>query len=400
LKKKPIVLIVDDLEDNRLAIKLSLKREPFEFLEAKNGQEALQLSILHNPDLILTDVMMPIMDGYELSKKIREQSKVPIIMVSALSDRKDKLKALECGVNDFISKPFDKTELLARVHSLLHFYTGFIEKQRELEELNDALEEKVKERTAELEREQEKKIFDTKLASIGKLSAGITHEINTPLAYIKGNMELLEMDMESIQDSTLKNNLKRTTDIIVDGINRIAMIIEAMREISQKNDKRKESTNIYHTLIVSLRMIFNRSKHICNIYINDNLFSMETEKNVEEFITMCNAQRIEQVWIILLNNALDALSISESDFSRRYIKINLEKDSENIKITFKDNGGGINEEIIDKIFEPFVSTKTHSGMGIGLNVANNIISEHNGTIIVKNSQDGAVFVINLPLLGK
>lgn len=400
MKKKPIVLIVDDLEDNRLAIKLSLKREPFEFLEAKNGQEALQLSILHNPDLILTDVMMPIMDGYELSKKIREQSKVPIIMVSALSDRKDKLKALECGVNDFISKPFDKTELLARVHSLLHFYTGFIEKQRELEELNDALEEKVKERTAELEREQEKKIFDTKLASIGKLSAGITHEINTPLAYIKGNMELLEMDMESIQDSTLKNNLKRTTDIIVDGINRIAMIIEAMREISQKNDKRKESTNIYHTLIVSLRMIFNRSKHICNIYINDNLFSMETEKNVEEFITMCNAQRIEQVWIILLNNALDALSISESDFSRRYIKINLEKDSENIKITFKDNGGGINEEIIDKIFEPFVSTKTHSGMGIGLNVANNIISEHNGTIIVKNSQDGAVFVINLPLLGK
>ena len=396
-EKKALVLIVDDLEDNRLALKLSLKNEPFEIIEASNGKEGLKQNLKYTPDLILTDVMMPIMDGYEFSKKIRLLSQVPIIMVSALSEREDKLKALECGVNDFISKPFDKTELLARVRSLLHFYTSFMQKHQELQMLNNALEEKVKERTKALEDEQEKKVFDAKLASIGKLAAGITHEINTPLAYIKGNIEILEMDLVNVKDETVKSSISQTAKTITEGVNRIAMIIESMREISKKNDNKKEIVNIFNTIVVSLRMIHNRSKHICNISLCGKTFSLQTQKNEKNFEVSCNIQRIEQVWIIILNNALDVLATSELSFNNRLILIDIEQDTNWLNINIKDNAGGIDEEIIEHIFDPFVSTKTHAGMGIGLNVATQIIKEHNGDINAFNEGSGANFLIKLPL---
>jgi len=397
IQKKPLLLIVDDLEDNRLAIKLSLKKEPFNIIEAANGREGLEQNLKHTPDLILTDVMMPIMDGYEFSKKIRLLSQVPIIMVSALSEREDKLKALECGVNDFISKPFDKTELLARVRSLLHFYTSFIKKQSELQMLNNVLEEKVKERTKALEEEQEKKIFDAKLASIGKLAAGITHEINTPLAYIKGNIEILEMDLAHLKDKNLKKSIFKTSKTINEGVNRIAMIIESMREISKKSDNKKQNINIFNTIVVSLRMIHNRSKHICNIYLCGEIFSLDTKKNEKNFEVFCNIQRIEQVWIIILNNALDALASSKLSFKDRFISIDIKQDGNWLNINLKDNAGGIDKTIIEQIFDPFVSTKTHAGMGIGLNVATQIIEEHNGHITAYNEDSGANFLVKLPL---
>jgi len=395
--KKALVLIVDDLEDNRLTLKLSLKNEPFKIIEASNGKEGLEQNLKYTPDLILTDVMMPIMDGYEFSKKIRLMSQVPIIMVSALSEREDNLRALECGVNDFISKPFDKTELLARVRSLLYFYTSFMQKQQELQMLNNALEEKVKERTKALEDEQEKKVFDAKLASIGKLAAGITHEINTPLAYIKGNIEILEMDLVNVNDETVKNSISQTAKTITEGVNRIAMIIESMREISKKNDNKKESVNIFNTIVVSLRMIHNRSKHICNISLCGKTFSLQTQKDEKNFEVSCNIQRIEQVWIIILNNALDALASSELSFHNRLLLIDIEPDANWLNINIKDNAGGIDEEIIEHIFDPFVSTKTHAGMGIGLNVATQIIKEHNGDINAFNEGYGANFLVKLPL---
>ena len=397
VKKKPLILIVDDLEDNRLALKLSLKKEPFKIIEAANGKEGLEQYLKYIPDLILTDVMMPVMDGYEFSKKVRTQSQVPIIMVSALSEREDKLKALESGVNDFISKPFNKTELLARVRSLLHFYMSFMSKNSELQILNNALEEKVIERTKALEKEQEKKIFDTKLASIGKLAAGITHEINTPLAYIKGNIEILNMDLESMKDEKLKKNISQTTKTITEGINRIAMIIESMREISKKNDNKKENINIFNTIVVALRMIYNRSKHICNITLCSETFSLQTKKDEKDFKLSCNTQRIEQVWIIILNNALDVLASSSLNFQNRSLLIEIKENGNWLNINFKDNAGGIDKDILEHIFDPFVSTKTHAGMGIGLNVATQIIEEHSGNIRAFNENDGANFLVSLPL---
>ncbi len=117
---KTKILIVDDLKDNRLSIKIALKKENYILEEAINGKEAIEKCKELEPDVILMDAIMPVMDGYEATKTIRtikEFDRVPILMITALSDKDDMIKALECGVNDFITKPFDKHELIARCKS-------------------------------------------------------------------------------------------------------------------------------------------------------------------------------------------------------------------------------------------------------------------------------------------
>jgi EAL domain-containing protein (putative c-di-GMP-specific phosphodiesterase class I)/DNA-binding NarL/FixJ family response regulator len=114
------ILIVDDVIVNRMTIKLSLKNDGYTFIEAQNGEEAIKQAIAHKPDVILMDAVMPVMDGFEATKNIRaiaEIERTPILMVTSLDDKRDKIKALEIGVNDFISKPFDKAELKARCKS-------------------------------------------------------------------------------------------------------------------------------------------------------------------------------------------------------------------------------------------------------------------------------------------
>ncbi len=139
IKNKVSILIVDDYIDNRLAIKIALKKEGYILYEAKNGQEALEQCIELMPDVILMDAIMPVMDGYESTKAIRnieEFSRIPILMITALSEKDDKIKALEMGVNDFISKPFDKHELIARCKSYANL--SKINKQYILASKNDS----------------------------------------------------------------------------------------------------------------------------------------------------------------------------------------------------------------------------------------------------------------------
>lgn len=123
MKKNPIVLIVDDQEENRFALRTVLKNEEYDFIEARNGQEALESAITNKPDIILMDAIMPIMDGFESAQAIRKigsLERIPILMVTALSDKADRIRALESGVNDFVSKPFDRHEVIARCRSYVN----------------------------------------------------------------------------------------------------------------------------------------------------------------------------------------------------------------------------------------------------------------------------------------
>ncbi len=116
------ILIVDDIAVNRMTIKLSLKEQGYHFFEASNGLEAIEIAKAQNPDIILIDAMMPVMDGFEATKvirKIEEIQRIPILMITSLESKDDKIKALNCGVNDFISKAFDKSELKARCHAYI-----------------------------------------------------------------------------------------------------------------------------------------------------------------------------------------------------------------------------------------------------------------------------------------
>ena len=273
-----------------------------------------------------------------------------------------------------------------------------LEDKKRLENVNRLLEyrvdSEVKKNITQLKRIQNEQLKTAKLTSIGSLAAGITHEINTPLTYIKGNFEMLHYDIEDLPLSDVRTRMLDDSSKISDGINRISNIVEAMREVSQTSNGVKETVNIYSTLITSLTLGHNRSKQISKIFINGKVFKPDMDKNLFDFKSKVQKQRIEQVWIVIINNALDELLKIEK-YENRYIDIFIEQINEDIIIKFKDNAGGIPEDIIEKIFEPFISTKDHGGVGIGLNIAQKIIQEHGGSISAFNDKNCAVFEIRL-----
>lgn len=274
-----------------------------------------------------------------------------------------------------------------------------LEDKKKLEQTNELLSQKVMEEVARNTRQmeilQEEQLKSVKLSSIGALAAGITHEINTPLTYIKGNFELMRYDIEDLPASSIKQSIEDTSHKILDGINRVANIVESMREVSQASSEMKTITNIYSTIITSLTISQNTVKSKSRIFINGELFSPELPKEKQKFISNVQKQRVEQVWIVLINNALDEL-IKIDDYEKRALNIKLEETEDKIKIYFIDNAGGISEDILEKIFEPFISTKESGGIGVGLNIAKKIINEQNGDIIAYNKDGGAVFEITLP----
>ncbi len=208
---------------------------------------------------------------------------------------------------------------------------------------------------------------------------------------------MLTMDIEDLEDKTARDNMLESCEKIEEAINRIAVTVESMREISQSSSEARERANIFATLFTSLTMAYNVSKQISKIYLNNKEFTPTTiDKNDFEIFAKVQKQRIEQVWIIIINNALDELK-NMQDYEQRELRIDVYQQEDEVIVKFSDNAGGINEAIIDKIFDPFVSSKTHSGMGVGLNIAKKIITDQKGEILAYNSEIGAVFEVKLKL---
>ena len=274
-----------------------------------------------------------------------------------------------------------------------------ISDSKALEKANKTLKKKIK-RAVKLnirqyKKRQEEQLQNIKLSSIGALSAGITHEINTPLTYIKGNFEMMKYDIMDLENNdSLKENLLSNHKRITDGILRISNIIEAMREIaSSSKEDIKVETNVYRSLITALTMVHNKSKQISKIYLDGSLFDISMCDSIGSDSTIfVNKQRIEQVWIVIINNALDEL-VKIEEYEERRLSITIEESKDKIMIYFKDNAGGIDEKILGNLFDPFVSTKESGGMGIGLNIAKKIIDSNDGKIEAYNKNNGAVFKI-------
>lgn len=142
-------------------------------------------------------------------------------------------------------------------------------------------------------------------------------------------------------------------------------------------------------------MAYNVSKQTAKVYLNDEEFKLTNiNKNYIEIFSNVQKQRLEQVWIIIINNALDELKKIEK-YENRELRIVTYKQDKKIVVKFMDNAGGIDNSMLPDIFEPFTSSKEHSGMGVGLNIAKKIIDEQNGEIKAYNSEVGAVFEIRL-----
>ncbi len=349
---------------------------------ASDGQEGLEKFIQHKDeiDIVITDINMPKMDGLEMSEAIKKINiSIPIIITTAHDDKDFLHKAIKIGISDFVTKPMNMEVLLKSIEKNIKP----IVLQRELDE--------------ELKLHQEERLLSAKFSAIGQLAAGITHEINTPLTYIKASFEMLGYDIEDLPDSQIKQNMTKDISRVKDGLFRIENIISSMREMSQQSSHRKESANIYSTLVTSTILAYNKIKHISNVYINNKLFNLDMNKTSQSFMANIQIQRVEQVWIIIINNAMDELMKIEK-FDDRRLDINISSDDSYITVIFKDNAGGIQDEIVEHLFEPFKGKKESSGMGVGLSIAKKIIDDQDdATVKAYNEDNGAVFKIQFKI---
>ncbi|MEA3289433.1 MAG: hybrid sensor histidine kinase/response regulator [Campylobacterota bacterium] len=378
--KSLTALYVEDEEQIRSVVSSILKSLFGKLITAENGQEGLDLFLENEKEIsvIITDINMPKLNGIDMCRKIREVNKiVPVIITTAHNDKDFLHKAIEVGISKFVTKPMDMKLLI--------------------ESIKNSVEPVLLQQKLENEREQreEERLKSAKFTATGQLAAGITHEINTPLTYIKANIEMLGYDVEDMETSKQKDNFQESLNKINSGIHRIENIISSMKEISYNAKTEKVESNIYASLVTAGVLVYNKVKHISNLYINDKQFNIELDKNEFSYMALAQVQRLEQVWIIIINNAMDEL-MKTDHFNDRRLDISISEDDNSVYVIFKDNAGGINEDVLPHIFDPFKGTKDSSGMGVGLSIAKRIIDGHeNATIEAYNEDKGAVFKIVL-----
>ncbi|OKH39473.1 hybrid sensor histidine kinase/response regulator [[Phormidium ambiguum] IAM M-71] len=429
------LLIVDDNPTNIKLLYDLLKDQGFRILVAKDGQSAIEKLEVANPDLVLLDVMMPGIDGFTTCQIIKSQPKyqdLPIIFMTALSENENKVKGLSLGAVDYITKPFQPDELLARINlhlKLSRLTKELEEKNNHLYEMNELLEQKVEERTAALQKAQTQLIFNEKMSFLGQLIAGITHEINNPINFIDGNLkyahdyvkELINVidlyqknypnpvqeiteKIEAVELNYIMSDLLNLIDSMKEGTKRISEINQSMRTFSRSDAQSKLLFNPHEGLESTLLLFKHRLK------ANEVRPAIEVIKEYDTLPEInCYPGSLNQVFMNLVANAIDA--VEESNIGRSFaeikanpnriiIRTKLDKENEQVIISIQDNGSGIKQENQSRIFEQFFTTKIITkGTGLGMTISRHIVEEkHGGTIdFVSTPGKGTEFTVTLPI---
>ncbi|GFZ32791.1 hypothetical protein CSC2_33170 [Clostridium zeae] len=389
------ILVVDDEYINQKVLENYLSEISEDILIASNGKEALDILELNEDiDLVILDMMMPDLLGYEVSENIRKKKNIfelPILIMTADRRIESLISSFECGANDYLNKPFDKTELLARVTTLLtlkskvkealNLSNQIIEANKEVKSLSEQNVENNKKVEALMEYDKLKTEFFT----------NISHELKTPLNVISSTIQLLEsldrnkqlgdekikyyfkiMNQNSLRLLRLINNLIDTTKI--DG---------GYIGLNLKND------NIVYVV-----------EEICQSvteYGNAKKIEIIFDTDIEEKIMAFDEEKIERIILNILSNAI---KFTKEDGS---IFINIYDKDDNIEISIKDTGIGIPKELTEYIFERFAQidksiTRQNEGSGIGLALVKSLVEMHEGTISVASEVGvGSEFIINLPV---
>ncbi|MEH2401379.1 sensor histidine kinase [Nostoc sp.] len=410
------ILIVDDNPTNLSVLCEALNSEGFRFRVAVDGESAIAQAERNQPELILLDVQMPGIDGFETCCRLKANpitQNIPIIFTTALADTESKTKGFSLGAVDYIPKPFAQEEVISRVRVHL-----------QLKQLTESLEEQVSDRTKALQKAQVKLVQQEKLSTLGELIAGIGHEINNPINFISSNISPLQGYIAAVTELLLlyeqeyPNPTAKITTAIEDldlnfvledmakilnslqlGSERIRNISNSLRNFCRSDRDTKISADLHQGLDSTLMILQHRFK------ANGARPRIEVIKNYGVLPEVkCYIGLMNQVFMNILANAVDAVdeAITQGKMSNLIpqIKIATEIDFEElVVIRIADNGIGIPERLKKRLFEPLFTTKpVGKGTGLGLAIAYEIVVEKHEGVLDVNSQPsvGTEFIIKIP----
>jgi signal transduction histidine kinase len=378
----PKVLIADDEPDMLRFLASQLGRR-YQVFEAVDGQQAIDKAREILPDIILLDMMMPEKDGLQACREIRESAatqSIPIIILTARADEETKLAALSAGASDFLPKPFSTTELHVRVKNLIEAY----EFQRDLGKQNQALES-----TIEQLKETEMQLVQTeKIASLGRMSAGIIHEINNPLNFATTGLFALRKKAICVPESRQAEFAEILNDV-EEGIRRVKTIVSELRSFSHPDTDHRDHVRVTEIMNDALKFLSSEWKD--KIKIVRNFPDQQT--------IWGNKNRLVQVVLNLLQNSFDACQRKSYEAEPPTVWIDGAMESGKSILTIRDNGDGIDPDCMDKIFDPFFTTKdVGDGMGLGLSISYRIIREHDGHVRARSERGKSTeFTLEFPV---
>ncbi len=386
------ILIAEDALVSRRLLERHLQAWGHEVVTATDGAEAWERFNADEYPIVISDWMMPEMDGPELVRRIRASERpgyVYIILLTAKAQTEDLVEGMEAGADDFVAKPFERDELRVRLRAgerIIQLEQTLAQQNRELRETQAAL------------------IQSEKLASLGQLAAGMAHEINNPLAYVTNNLAVLRRDMqaamevlntyrkgcenlatlthdliaeaarmeEAIDLPYIQENFGRDFEASLQGLQRVRDIVGNLRDFARLDEADFKA--------VDLNMALTSTIEITRYELRNKNIQLETEFQ-ELPLVYCHPSKINQVFLNLLMNAIQASSPGGVITLRTRAPT-----ADTVEVEVEDHGHGISDEHLPHLFEPFFTTKpVGQGTGLGLSVSYDIVREHGGAIEVEST---------------
>jgi signal transduction histidine kinase len=365
----PTILVVDDTQQNVQVLTQMLRGKQYKVLAAFNGEDAIALLSRKTPDLILLDVMMPGMDGFETCREIRKESAyddIPIIFLSALSDVEAKVKALESGGVDYITKPFQQLEVLARIELHLRL------RRLELERQENVL------RLEKMNREKD------------EVLGIISHDMRNPIGGIIGISNFLRTDGPS-DDKELNDMLK----LIESSAERLLLLVNDLLDIAliEANSLQLTFTETdigaYCNDVIQLHRATAKSKGV----------RLDLVEKIEGIMAEIDVTKFSQIIGNLVSNAI---KFTEEGGQVRVEIGSSATDSSQLQLQIIDSGMGIPKDLMPKLFEKFgaqrLGTKGEKGTGLGMPLVKRYVDLHHGSVTVDSMEKiGTTFTIRIPL---
>jgi two-component system, sensor histidine kinase and response regulator len=364
--KSPTILIVDDIFENVSTLFHFLDNHNFEVLVARDGESAIELLEEEHPDLILLDVMMPGISGFETCQRLKANAntqEIPIIFMTALSDTVDKVKGFEVGAVDYVTKPFQQEEVLARIKTHL----TICKLQKQLQAKNVELEAK----NIELE---------TKNAELDAFSHTVAHDLKNPLAHIIAMSDVLQNDF----DENLNTQAHQCLQHIFQSSKKMVNIINALLLLAKVSKEDVELTPL------NMGEIIHRVQERLIVPLKQYQGKIITPN--EWPTALGYVAWVEEIWINYLTNSLKYggqpphLEVGATQY-----------DAHKIRFWVRDNGPGLSQDAIAKLFTPFTRLhKIQEGHGLGLSIVRHIVEKLGGEVGVESEiGKGSLFYFTL-----